>query len=273
MPDDEGRTRPRPRKRFGQHFLADRSALARIADAVNATPGETVIEVGPGRGALTDELVARGFRVIAIEIDRELVLQLRTRYASVPSVRIVAGDVLTVDLGAEAGGAYRLVGNVPYYITTPIIFHALRPPRPASAVFLVQREVAERLAAAPGSRVYGALSVNVQSVMHVELIGRVKAGAFHPPPKVESAIVRLTPLTEPVVAADEEDALREFVIAAFGQRRKQMARVLRQIASVEPAQADAVLRAALIEPTRRPETLTPADFANVLAALRRGARD
>jgi 16S rRNA (adenine1518-N6/adenine1519-N6)-dimethyltransferase len=180
----------------------------------------------------------------------------------------VAGDVLEVDLAAVAGENYRLVGNVPYYITTPIIFHALRPPRPASAVFLVQREVAERIAAEPGSHAYGALSVNVQSVMHVELMGRVKAGAFHPPPTVESAIIRLTPLAQPVVGADEEDALREFVIAAFGQRRKQMGRVLRQIASVDALQAEALLRAASIEPARRPETLTPTDFARVLAALR-----
>lgn len=240
----------------------------RIADAVNGSRGETVIEVGPGRGALTDELVSRGFRVIAIEIDRDLVLKLQIRYAGNPAVTIVAGDVLTVDLAAVAGESYRLVGNVPYYITTPIIFHALRPPRPASAVFLVQREVAERIAAEPGSHAYGALSVNVQSVMHVELMGRVKAGAFHPPPTVDSAIIRLTPLSQPVVGADEEDGLREFVIAAFGQRRKQMGRVLRQIASVDALQAEGVLRAASIEPARRPETLTPADFARVLTALR-----
>jgi 16S rRNA (adenine1518-N6/adenine1519-N6)-dimethyltransferase len=271
MPDEDRPARPRPRKRFGQHFLADRGALARIADAVNATLGETVIEVGPGRGALTDELVARGFRIIAIEIDRDLIKGLKARYADNPAVRIVEGDVLTVDLAALAAGEYRLVGNVPYYITTPIIFHALRAPRPLSAVYLVQREVAERLAAAPGSQAYGALSVNVQSVAQVELIGRVKAGAFHPPPKVESAIVRLVPLAHPVVQPDDEDALREFVIAAFGQRRKQITRVLRQIASLDAAMAESVLTEVSIEPTRRPETLTPAEFAALFAALRRSA--
>jgi 16S rRNA (adenine1518-N6/adenine1519-N6)-dimethyltransferase len=271
MPDEDRPARPRPRKRFGQHFLADRGALARIADAVNATLGETVIEVGPGRGALTDELVARGFRIIAIEIDRDLIKGLKARYAANPAVRIVEGDVLTVDLAALAAGEYRLVGNVPYYITTPIIFHALRAPRPLSAVYLVQREVAERLAAAPGSQAYGALSVNVQSVAQVELIGRVKAGAFHPPPKVESAIVRLVPLAHPVVQPDDEDALREFVIAAFGQRRKQITRVLRQIASLDAAMAESVLTEVSIEPTRRPETLTPAEFAALFAALRRSA--
>lgn len=269
MPDEQRAHPSPPRKRFGQHFLADRGALARIADAVGARPDETVVEVGPGRGALTEELVARGLRIIAIEIDRDLVRQLRIRYAANTNVQIVEADVLTLDLAAVAGGAYRLVGNVPYYITTPIIFHALRAPRPLSAVFLVQREVADRMAAKPGTRTYGALSVNVQSVAVVEMIGRVKPGAFHPPPKVDSAIIRLTPLSDPIVGPDDQDDLREFVIAAFGQRRKQMGRVLRQIASVDASQAEHLLSEISIAPTRRPETLTPEEFAALLAALRR----
>ena len=268
MPDERGPVAGPVRKRFGQHFLADRLALGRIADAVGAPPGGTVVEVGPGRGALTDELVARGWQVIAIEIDRDLVRHLRARYADVPAVRIVEGSILDTDLAAEAKGEYRLVGNVPYNITTPIIFHALRAPRPATAVYLVQREVADRPAAAPGSGAYGALSVNVQSVARVELLGHVKAGAFHPPPKVESSIVRLTPLAAPVVGPDDEVALRAFVVAAFGQRRKQILRVVRQIASVDAARADAALRAAGVDPTRRPETLSSEEFARLLAALR-----
>ena len=268
MPDEGGPRTP-PRKRFGQHFLADRGALARIADALGARPGELVIEVGPGRGALTDELVARDFRIIAIEIDRDLTRQLATRYAGNSAVRIVEADVLTVDLAALAAGAYRLVGNVPYYIPTPIIFHAVRAPRPLTAVYLVQREVAERLAAEPGSQSYGALSVNVQSLAQVELIGRVKAGAFHPPPKVESAIIRLTPLAHPVIQPDDEDKLREFVIAAFGQRRKQIGRVLRQIVSLDASTAEVVLGRVGIAPTRRPETLAPAEFAALFQAIRR----
>jgi len=269
VPDER---RFRPRKRFGQHFLADRAALTRIADALNAATGETIIEIGPGRGALTDLLVARGLKTIAIEIDRDLGLLLRTRYANNPNLRIVEADVLTIDLAAEAGGPFRLVGNIPYNITTPIVFHALRHPRPAAAVFLVQREVAERMAATPGSRIYGALSVNVQSVVRVELIGRVKAGAFHPPPKVDSAIIRLTPLEQPVVGPDDEEALRTFVVAAFSQRRKQMLRALRQAVSLDPVSAESALREAGIDPTRRPETLSPAEFAALLSVIRRTSK-
>jgi 16S rRNA (adenine1518-N6/adenine1519-N6)-dimethyltransferase len=143
---------PRPRKRFGQHFLRDRGVLARIADALNLEDGTTVIEIGPGRGALTDVLAERAARLLAIEVDRDLAAHLRERYAARPEIEIVEADVLQVDLGALAGGDYVLAGNVPYYITTPILFHALQPPRPRRAVYLVQKEVAERLGAAPAAR-------------------------------------------------------------------------------------------------------------------------
>ncbi|MBV6522740.1 MAG: Ribosomal RNA small subunit methyltransferase A [Gemmatimonadaceae bacterium] len=240
--------------------------LTKIAESLDGSPGDVVVEIGPGRGALTDELVRRGFRVTAIEIDRDLVAQLRDRYSDVPEVRIVAADVLDVPLGSLAD-SYRLVGNVPYYITTPILFHALRPPLPLTAVFLVQKEVAERLAATPASRAYGALSVNVQATMLVESLGRVKAGAFHPPPTVESAIVRLTPLAEPVVAAGNEQRLREFVIAVFGQRRKTMLRVLRHVRRISAVDAERALEAVGISGARRPETLSPAEFASLQVAV------
>ena len=192
---------PRPRKRFGQHFLKDRSVLTRIADAVGASSGDTVIEIGPGRGALTDVLADRATRLLAIELDRDLAGHLRERYASRPHVTIVEGDVLETDLAALAGGDFVLAGNVPYYITTPILFHALQAPRPRRAVYLVQKEVAERAAAAPGGKEYGALSVNVQAVAHVEILFRVPPGAFQPPPQVDSAVIRVTPRPDPVVRA------------------------------------------------------------------------
>ncbi len=264
---------PPVRKSLGQHFLDDRRILQRIVDALELTGAETVIEIGPGRGSLSDLLVPLARRLVLIEYDRALAALLRQRYADAPSVTVVEADVLTVDLSQAAGGPYRLVGNVPYYITTPILFHALQPPRPERAVYLVQREVAERIAAAPASDEYGALSVNVQAVAEARLLFRVAAGSFHPPPKVESAVVRIDPRPDPVVTASEEAAFRRFVQDAFGMRRKQIRRVLREVLSVDVAEADALLAAASIDPSARPETLAPEDFARLVRAAHLGRRD
>jgi len=258
---------PRPRKRLGQHFLVDRTALERIADALAPTASDVVVEIGPGRGALTDLLSQRAKRVIAVELDRDLVPYLRDRYRAAGNVDVIERDVLDVNLGELAGSEFLLAGNVPYYITTPILFHALEPPRPARAVYLVQREVAERIVAPPGSRTYGALSVNVQAVAHAELVARVPAGAFRPPPSVESAIVRLTPRPDPAVGQSLEAGFRSLVQDAFGLRRKQMRRVVRTIARLDADGADEVLAAAAIDPEVRPETLSPEDFARLLRAI------
>lgn len=266
----EPRGLPAPRKRFGQHFLRDRAVLERIADALAPTGAETVVEIGPGRGALTDVLAPRARRLVAVEIDRDLAAHLRARYAADPHVEIVEADVLQVPLGDLAGPDYVLAGNVPYYITTPILFHALAPPRPARAVYLVQREVADRLTAAPGGKQYGALGVNVQAVARVELIARVPPGAFQPPPRVESAVVRVTPRPDPVVAPEEEVRFRRFVQAAFALRRKQLRRVVRTVAGLDVEGAERALAAAGVDPDARPETLSAAEFAALVRAL--GAR-
>ena len=260
------RTFPPTLKRLGQHFLADVRVLRRIADALDLTGEETVIEIGPGRGALTDLLVDRARRLVAVELDRALADLLRRRYADRPHVEIVERDVLATDLGALAGGPYVLVGNVPYYITTPILFHALQPPAPERAVYLVQREVAERIVAAPGTDAYGALSVNVQAAAEATVLFAVPPGAFRPPPKVDSAVVRIRPLAEPLVAEAELEPLRRLVQASFGLRRKQMRRVLRTVRGVDAATAEAMLDAAGIAPDARPETLAPADFVRLLRA-------
>ena len=172
-----------------------------------------------------------------------------------------------MDLGSAAGGPYVLAGNVPYYITTPIIFHALMPPLPLRAVYLVQREVAERVAAPPGSGAYGALSVNVQAVAGVEVLFRVAPGAFQPPPKVDSAVIRITPRADPVVRPEDAYRFRLLVQDAFGLRRKQMRRVLRTLTGDDAEATDRVLEAAGVAPDARPETLSPADFARVLASV------
>jgi 16S rRNA (adenine1518-N6/adenine1519-N6)-dimethyltransferase len=260
---------PRARKRFGQHFLRDRKVLERIADALALTGSETVVEIGPGRGALTDLLVERAGRLVAVEIDRDLAAHLRARYAGRASVEIVEADVLERPLSELVGGDdFVLAGNVPYYITTPILFHALQPPRPRRAVYLVQREVAERVVAAPGGKEYGALTDNVQSVARAEVLLRVLPGAFAPPPKVDSAVIRVTPRPDPVVTPEEERRFRRFVQEAFGMRRKQMRRVVRSLAALGPEDAESALAAAGVDPEARPETLTPETFARVLRALR-----
>jgi len=260
---------PPIRKSLGQHFLSDRRILTRIADALEIREEETVVEIGPGRGSLTEVLRERAGRLVAIEYDRALAALLRERYASDARVHIVEADVLTVNLGEVAGGGYALVGNVPYYITTPILFHALKRPRADRAVYLVQREVAERMTAAAGSGQYGALSVNLQALATAEIVFRVPAGAFTPPPKVESAVARVRPRVDPIVAPEEEQGFRETVQATFGLRRKQMRRVVRELKPMSAEGAAALLEKAGIDPVARPETLSPEQFAALYRLLHR----
>jgi 16S rRNA (adenine1518-N6/adenine1519-N6)-dimethyltransferase len=223
-----------------------------------------VIEVGPGRGSLSELLVPKSGRLLLVEYDRALAERLRVRYATTPNVSVIEADILTVNLFEAAGGPFVLVGNVPYYITTPILFHALERPRPDRAVYLVQREVADRIVAAPGSREYGALSVNVQAVASAKMLFRVAPGSFQPPPNVDSAVISIEPRADPAVTPDEESTLRRFVLDAFGMRRKQMRRVVRTIWQLSAEDADSLLASAGIEPSVRPETLSPEQFARLV---------
>jgi len=261
-----GRGLPPPRKRLGQHFLTDAGILDRIAGALALRGDETVIEIGPGRGSLTERLVGKCARLIAVELDRFLAAMLTKRYADHAGVHIVERDVLDVSLGELAGGPFVLIGNVPYYITTPIVFHALKRPRADRAVFLVQREVAERMVAEAGTPEYGALSVNVQALARPELLFRVAAGAFSPPPQVESAVVRVTPRPDPVVAEHEEHGFSRFVIRAFSQRRKQLKSIMRGIANVDTNAAATLVEGAGIDPALRPERLTAEEFSRLYRA-------
>ena len=257
---------PPVRKSLGQHFLADRTVLGKIADAAEIAPNDTVVEIGPGRGALTDLLVERAGKLVAIEYDRALAAKLRERYADRTNVEIIQADVLTVPLGeVTAGRPFKLIGNVPYYITTPILFHALQQPRPELAVYLVQREVADRLTASPGSGDFGALTVNVGAVADAAMLFTVPAGAFRPPPKVESAVVRITPKDTPLVTPDEEEPFRTFVQSVFSMRRKQLQRILRSVWNLDSATTDQRLESVGIDPTARPETITVEQFARLFA--------
>jgi 16S rRNA (adenine1518-N6/adenine1519-N6)-dimethyltransferase len=266
-----------PDRRLGQHFLTDRNILERIVEALDPAPDDVVLEIGAGRGSLTEVLLARGLRVIAIEKDRRLAAEVGTRNAErgTEGLTVVHGDALDLDWhslidsrqpvprSAFRVPRFKVIGNIPYAITSPLIDKALTPPWPERIVFLVQAEVAGRVAAAPGSKTYGALSVGVQAVCRVERLFTVRAGAFHPRPRVDSALVRLTPLAAPAVTPAELAAFRTFVAACFSRRRKQLRNVV-MTATGRPA---AVVRAGLsalgLDPTARPETLEPAAFVRL----------
>jgi 16S rRNA (adenine1518-N6/adenine1519-N6)-dimethyltransferase len=266
--DKPGQRNPPVLKKYGQHFLSDRRILDGIVDALAPSPGDTVIEVGPGRGSLTDILIERSGRVIGVELDRALAEQLRERYRDRSNVEIVQADVLNTDLHALGASDFLLIGNVPYYITTPIVFKALEPPIPRRSVFLVQREVAERMAASEDTEAYGALSVNVAVVATTEQVMSVPPSAFKPPPKVDSAVIRLIPLADPLLRGEDLPAFRSFVQAAFGLRRKQMQRVLRTVRGITPEDAAAILDETGIERAARPEVLSPRDFVRLFERLR-----
>jgi 16S rRNA (adenine1518-N6/adenine1519-N6)-dimethyltransferase len=254
-------------KKYGQHFLTDGRILAGIVDALAPTATDTVVEIGPGRGSLTDILLERSGRLIAVEIDRLLTEQLRKKYSDRPNVEIVQADVLETDLHVLAGSDFLLIGNVPYYITTPIVFKALDAPIPRRSVFMVQREVAERMTANEDTENYGALSINVGVVANVEIVLDVPRGAFRPPPKVDSSVVRLTPRAKPLIATESLAAFRSFVQAAFGLRRKQMQRVLRTVRGLSPEEAAEMLKRAGIDASARSEVVSPSQFVKLFELL------
>jgi 16S rRNA (adenine1518-N6/adenine1519-N6)-dimethyltransferase len=256
---------PSPKKHLAQHFLRDPSILRRIAEAVEIQPGDTVLEIGPGPGGLTRELAARTSRLIAIEKDRDLVPSLRARF---PGITLVAGDALDLDWHDLTGpGPLRIAGNIPYNITSPLLELALRPPRPECIVFLVQKEVAERVAARSGGSEYGALTVGVQVVARVERLFTVPAGAFTPRPRVDSAVLRLRPLPEPLVPDLDIASFRRFVVGLFGFRRKQLIRGLRELTGAgAPEVADWLARVGLAV-TLRPQDLDPPAFTRLFAAV------
>jgi 16S rRNA (adenine1518-N6/adenine1519-N6)-dimethyltransferase len=229
--------------------------LARIADALDPQPGETVLEIGPGRGALTDVLLGRGLKVIAIERDRALAAALETR----ENLIVITGDALKLDW--HRYGAAKVIGNIPFYITSPLIDKALIPPIPERVVFLMQDEVADRMASPPGSKTYGALSVGVQTVARVEKLFTVAPGAFRPPPKVRSALIRMTPLAQPLVMDVEVAPLRAFVTACFSRRRKQLKNAV-------PGLTEAELEEMGFDPTVRPERLPPEAFVRLFRRRR-----
>ena len=252
----------RPRKRFGQNFLADPHYVARIASAVAVQPGDAIVEIGPGLGALTETLVASAGTITAIEIDRDLAARLRQRFPD-DRLRLYEADALAFDF-ASLGPALRIVGNLPYNISSPLLFHlASFDAQLRDIHVMLQREVVARMTAQPATADYGRLTVMLQARFAVTRLFTVPAGAFRPAPKVESAVARLVPLGAARPSIVDEALFARIVAAAFGQRRKTLRNALAAFAD------EAALRSADVDPSVRGETLSITDFvrlANSVAA-------
>jgi 16S rRNA (adenine1518-N6/adenine1519-N6)-dimethyltransferase len=256
------------RRALGQHFLRDAGVARAIVALVAPTPDDVVVEIGPGQGALTGEIVRRAGRVLALEVDRALIE--RTR-AAFPAVEVVAADARAWDwttLARPAGGRALVLGNLPYSVGTAILVALVRAHASIDAMALMlQREVAERVAAAPGGKAYGSLSVHVQLNWTVELALHVPPGAFRPPPKVDSAVLRLTPLSSPRVVVGDERRFEAVVRAAFAQRRKTLANALAAGLGLSVGATREAATSAGVDPGRRAETLDIQEFAEVARRL------
>lgn len=278
--------RPTRKPKLGQHFLTDDSAARRIVDALGDVSQSTVLEIGPGRGVLTSLLAKRTRRLIAIELDRVLAAQLRMKFALYPNVEIIEGDVLAIDFSTLFGpkpGASRpglvqapepvqVVGNLPYHITSDILLRMFEFRENFSAiVVMVQKEVADRLAASPGSRDYGLLSATAQLYSQVERLFTLPPGAFSPPPKVHSSVVRLTMSPRLKKLDVEEEGFIKFLKLSFGQKRKTLWNNLKTEYSASPLKN--ALQAAGVKPTVRAEALSLEKTAAIYRALASNNRE
>ena len=258
---------PRARKRFGQNFLQDHSVIDRIVQAIDPRPGQRVVEIGPGRGALTIPLLKTLGRLEVIELDRDLVAWLGRELTAHGELVVHEADALSFDFRAlAAGGALRIAGNLPYNISTPLLFHLFDQGDAVQDMhFMLQKEVVDRLAAEPGSKTYGRLSVMAQYHCRVVPLFDVPPHAFHPAPKVDSSVVRLLPHATPPVDVTHIENLDRVVAKAFMQRRKTLRNGLRELLD------EAQIRAAGIDPAIRAERLSLAEFAALANRLDAGA--
>ncbi|HMR65634.1 MAG TPA: 16S rRNA (adenine(1518)-N(6)/adenine(1519)-N(6))-dimethyltransferase RsmA [Anaerolineae bacterium] len=266
----------RPRKGLGQNFLADPHHLSKIVEAAGLSPDDTVLEIGPGPGTLTRLLAAQAGHVIAVELDTELVKLLQNELVpDHPNLTIVPADILQVEptalLQAALPGrptppAYKVVANLPYYITSAVLRHLLESdPRPVRLVVTVQKEVARRIVAQPGEM--SLLAVSIQFYGQPKLVHTIPAGAFYPPPQVDSAVVRIETYAERPVKVSDLDFFFQVVKAGFGQKRKQLKNTLASGLGRSPAEIILALERAGIEPSRRAQTLSLAEWGHLTAEL------
>lgn len=257
----------RPKKSFGQNFLTDRNVLARIVDSVKIDETDRILEIGPGKGALTVLLAQRAARVVAVEVDRDLVGYLRKEFSGIGNVEIVESDVLKTDLAVLLGerweGRWKVAANLPYNISSQVLFRFLDNHELFSTLTLMlQREVGERIASGPDCKEYGILSVLCALHFDVEKLFIVKPGAFYPVPKVDSIVLKFTTLPAPRYDVGDETLFRRLVKAAFSQRRKTLWNCLKSAGLTQDEQSLlSILNNCGIDPGRRGETLSPAEFA------------
>ena len=246
-----------PRKRFGQNFLHDPVIIGKIVQTINPKPGERIVEIGPGQGAITLPLLGAAGKLDAVELDRDLVEPLIARCREQGELTVHNMDALSFDFCALADGTpLRVIGNLPYNISTPLLFHLLDQHHCIQDMhFMLQKEVVERMGASPGNSSYGRLSVMLQYRCRVTPLFTIGSGAFVPAPKVESAFVRLEPYAQPPVTIDNENTFTDIVRQSFSQRRKTLRNTLRSMLD-----ADEII-AAGVDPTARAETLSLEDFA------------
>ena len=255
----------RPRKRFGQNFLHDQSVIERILDAIDPRSGEHLVEIGPGQGALTKGLLQRCGEIDAIELDRDLLQPLADRCAAYGTLNLHSADALKFDFRQlqRDDRPLRLVGNLPYNISTPLLFHLLSQGKVICNMhFMLQKEVVDRMAASPGSRTYGRLSVMLQARCEVIPLFDIGPESFDPPPKVDSSVVRLLPLENPPVSTDDLDGFGELVGLAFGQRRKTLRNNLKKRIN------EREISSLGIDPGCRPETLSLQEFVQLFHATK-----
>lgn len=260
-----------PRKKFSQNFLTDKNVADKIVRLPELTADDTVIEIGPGRGILTEGLLKTGAKVIAVEIDRNLASAVAQRFHDNKNLEIINADALKLSykqLSEECGKKLKVVSNLPYHISTPIIFKFLEEKEAFSTlVLMLQREVAQRIIANPGSKDYGVLSVFVQIAADVKIKLEVPPSCFYPKPKVYSSVVRFDILDKPKVKTDDSDFFKSVVKAAFGQRRKTLLNALKALELPVQRISDA-LKKACIDPQRRGETLSLEEFCVLSSKLR-----
>ena len=251
------------KKHLGQNFLHEQSIIDKIVQAVNPKPGDRLVEIGPGQGAITFPLLDRHGELTVIEFDRDLIAPLTEAARSHGDLTVVHRDVLKVDFGALAdGGRIRLVGNLPYNLSSPILFHALDHAAAISDMtFMLQKEVVERMASGPGSKVYGRLSVMLQAYCTVTPLFTVPPEAFRPAPKVDSAVVRLVPLPPESIAVRDRGSFERVVRDAFGQRRKTLRNALSKLCDA------GAIEAAGIRPDARAEQIEVGDFIRLANSL------
>ncbi|MGI9189302.1 MAG: 16S rRNA (adenine(1518)-N(6)/adenine(1519)-N(6))-dimethyltransferase RsmA [Longimicrobiaceae bacterium] len=269
-PPRRGLLNHRPKRSLGQNFLIDPNLQRRVVETIRPAADDEVLEIGPGRGALTRHLADRVRRLVLIEKDDDLAARLREEFAASPGVEVVNADVLEVPLEriTDRIAALKVIGNIPYNITTPILFALLeRRPRPREIALMVQCEVAARIVSEPGSRGYGALSIGVQAVADAELVLRAGRKAFRPVPKVESAVVRIVPHAPPRLSPQREAALRRLTRTAFGKRRKQFQRILRDDYHLDAAAVGQLEAELGVDLRARPETLSAKQFVDLAGML------